>query len=114
MDSTNCNGSSPTILAQMYCVVPFATLTAAPYSLTSGASVYAAVVATNAIGDSIISSAGNGAVIVISTVPSVPLNLARDQITTTLTQTGLLWSPPASSGGQAILDYKIWWDQGIN
>ena len=83
----------------MYCIVPFATLTTAPYLLTSGSSVYAKVVASNAIGDSIMSSAGNGAVIVFSSVPSVPLNLARDQITTTMTQVGLLWSPPASNGG---------------
>jgi len=114
MDSVNCDGSDPTIFAQKFCTVPFSALTQAPFSLTEGSSIYAKVVATNDIGDSEASEPGNGATMNIRTVPDAPVNLARDSITTTTTQIGLLWFAGASDGGQPILDYRIWYDQGIN
>jgi hypothetical protein len=93
--------------------VPFSALALAPFELVSGTSVYAKVVAVNNIGDSASSLAGNGAVFTWSYVPDAPVSLARDSITTTTTQIGLLWNAGASNGGQAILDYRIWYDQGI-
>lgn len=110
MDSTNCDGSHPTILAQKYCIVSFTQLTLAPFELQPGASIFAKVVAVNDIGDSQTSLEGNGAVFVWSYVPDAPIQLSRDPITTTTTQVGLLWNAGASNGGQPILDYRIWYD----
>lgn len=53
--------------------------------LTTGSTVYARIVATNDIGDSVTSSISNGAVIVYSFVPDAPLSLAREYLTTTTT-----------------------------
>ena len=51
------------------------TLTASPFSLPTGASVFAQIIAINAMGASQTSDAGNGAVLSISTVPSAPVGL---------------------------------------
>jgi hypothetical protein len=72
--------------------------------------IIAKVVATNAIGDSEPSEPGNGALLIFSVVPDAPVNLARDSVTTTTTQIGLLWQVGASDGGQPVLDYRIWYD----
>ena len=60
-------------------------LTAGPWNLATGASVFAQVVAINIMGPSLTSLTGNGAVLQISTVPSAPVNLRKDSITTTTT-----------------------------
>jgi hypothetical protein len=78
--------------------------------LTTGSTVYARIVATNDIGDSIQSSISNGVIITYSYVPNAPISLTRDSLTTTTTQIGLLWTAGSSNGGQAILDYRIWYD----
>jgi len=49
-----------------------------PFNLVSGSSVFASVVCYNLVGESPNSDVGNGAVIVVSTVPDAPINLARD------------------------------------
>ena len=113
MDSDNCDGSDPATISQMYCEIPFGVLAASPFSLVSGSSIFAKVIATNQIGDSVASEPGNGAELIYSVVPDAPVNLARDSVTTTTTQIGLLWDAGASDGGQPILDYRIWYDQGI-
>lgn len=109
-DLDNCDGSDPTIMAQLFCTIPFDVLTAAPWTLGQGTSVFAKIVATNEIGDSEESTAGNGATLVISSVPDAPIGLARDSLTTTTTQIGLLWFAGTSDGGQPLLDYRIWYD----
>ena len=38
--------------------------------------------ATNDVGDSLVSLPGNGAILVFSSVPDAPVNLARDALTT--------------------------------
>lgn len=55
-------------------------LMAAPFNLQSGASVYASIECYNSIGNSPTSGVGNGAKVVISTVPNSPTNLARSLI----------------------------------
>ena len=70
---TDCDGSDPTILATRSCIISISLLRSAPFYLEWGVSVYAKVIATNIVGDSLASSAGNGAVIL--TVPDSPINL---------------------------------------
>jgi len=53
--------------------------------LTTGSTVYARIVATNDIGDSIQSSISNGVIITYSYVPNAPISLTRDSLTTTTT-----------------------------
>jgi hypothetical protein len=51
------------------------TLRTAPFSLPWGSSIYAKIIATNVYGDSLISQAGNGGVIM--TYPDAPISLAE-------------------------------------
>ena len=74
-DTVNCNGANDLIRAALTCSIPMTTLTAAPFSLPTGASVFAQIIAINAMGASQTSDAGNGAVLSISTVPSAPVGL---------------------------------------
>lgn len=53
------------------CTMPLIDLISEPYSLSLGDSVYAKIIAVNAYGQGIFSSAGNGATCVL--VPSPPL-----------------------------------------
>lgn len=104
-DTASCDGSDSTIVSQTQCTVPLTTLTAAPYSLNFGDSIYAKVIATNVKGDSIESDEGNGAIII--QVPDAPINLAEDTSLRTVTTIGLTWNSGASDGGSTILDYRI-------
>jgi len=51
---------------------------------------------------------------VILTYPDTPVNLANDPTLTNAYQIQLTWQPGAANGGAAILDYRIWYDQGVN
>jgi hypothetical protein len=65
------------------CRIPISVLEASPFSLTSGSSIYAKVLAYNSIGDGAFSIAGNGAIISTILVPDAPMNLMRDSVATT-------------------------------
>lgn len=73
------------------CSVPLTTLTAAPYNLVVGNSIYAKIIALNAIGSSPFSTVSNGAVLAFSTVPNKPKLLTRDELLTTTSRIGLGW-----------------------
>jgi hypothetical protein len=66
-------------------------LMSAPWSLTNGTSVFANIVAINALGESAISTPGNGAILKLSVVPDAPINLARDNTNTWAGQITLTW-----------------------
>jgi len=105
IDSTNCDGSDATIRDAASCSVPITALMAAPYSLNWGDSVYAKVKATNVVGDSAESSAGNGATLL--TNPDAPVSLAEDTVATTATNIAMTWSAGAADGGTAVIDYRV-------
>jgi hypothetical protein len=54
------------------------TLLGAPFNLVYGSSVKARVAAVNVIGTSLLSTAGNGAVILMSYIPDAPTNLTTN------------------------------------
>lgn len=81
-------------------------LHASYWLLPWGSSIYARVIAYNAIGDSAVSSVGNGAVIL--STPSAPLSLAEVVASRGTTQIGLSWTMPADEGGSPVIDYEIW------
>ena len=83
-------------------------LAVSPFSLPGLANVYAKITATNIIGESQESPAGNGAL--MATVSDPPQSLANDASKTSHTQITFKWAAPASNGGSAVIDYKVFWD----
>jgi hypothetical protein len=68
-----CDATVTSILNAQQCTIPLSTLTAVPYSLVQGDSIFAKVVAINYYGESLESDSGNGAIIYL--VPDAPINL---------------------------------------
>lgn len=54
---------------------------------------------------------GGGAIIM--TVPDAPINITNVLTVTNASQVGLSWTAGVSTGGSAIIDYKIWFDQAV-
>jgi hypothetical protein len=50
VESTSCNGTDSTILANAYCIIPMTKLTSAPFNLALNNLIVARVTATNVIG----------------------------------------------------------------
>jgi hypothetical protein len=100
VDLTNCDMSSSTAVT---CTIPVTALRTTPYSLEWGSSVFVKVIATNAYGNSVESTAGNGAI--ITTTPDVPTDLIEDSALRTKSTLGLTWTPPVFTGGDVIIDY---------
>lgn len=46
--------------------------------------------------------------------PDAPIDLARDHSATTISAVGLTWSEGAYDGGDAVIDYRVSYDQGID
>lgn len=110
-DLVNCDGTIAEIVSAKQCIVPLIVMTADPYSLSFGESVFAKVVAINYYGESVESDAGNGAIIQLP--PSAPINLADNVVVTTAYVIGFTWNDGASTGGATIIDYRISYDQSI-
>ncbi len=83
------------------CTVPISVLQAATYNLANGRSVFAKVIATNSVGSSAYSLAGNGAV--LPTAPNTPVAPV-----TAISGTNVVvnWVAPAD-GGSVITDYAV-------
>lgn len=88
--------------------MPLDSLTADPFLLEFGDSVFAKVVAINYYGESVESDFGNGAVIQL--VPDAPINLQDNVAVTTAYVIGFTWETGSSTGGSPILDYRITYD----
>jgi hypothetical protein len=80
-ETANCNGLDLTIITDHQCAVLISDLIKAPYHLPWGSSIFAKVIAINSIGNSAVSDAGNGAVIL--TNPDAPTDLANVPAITT-------------------------------
>jgi len=83
----------------------------APYSLKYGSSIYVKVVAYNIYGDSVISDAGNGAV--IYTYADSPLDLAETVEARTSSTITFTWSEGAENGGSSVIDYQVSYDNVV-
>jgi hypothetical protein len=68
------------------------------------------VLATNSYGDSLTSTAGNGAI--IYTVPDAPTDLQDLPLVTNGNQIGLQWVEGAADGGTPVIDYTVLYDHG--
>jgi hypothetical protein len=109
LDNNICDGLSASVISNSQCTVPLSKLTASPYNLLKGYSIFAQVIATNQYGDSIISQPGNGGVIVL--VPDAPISLANNPTITNKVAIGITWADGISDGGAAVIDYRISYDQ---
>ena len=74
-------------MTNLACEVPISTLKQTPYSIEWGRSIWATVTAVNLYGGSVVSQAGNGAIIL--TEPDAPINLSDVPSVTKATQIGL-------------------------
>jgi len=99
-DYADCDGSALTTFTNTACSIPLSVLTAAPYSLAKGQSVYAEIIATNYFGNSTASTAGNGGVVVL--VPDAPLTLTNNALVTNAFQIGFTWLEGLSNGGTSV------------
>jgi len=82
-----------------------------PFNLAWGASVYAKVVATNGYGDSMMSNAGNGAVII--TNPDAPVDLVETVEARTPDSITFSWTNGAANGGSLITSYRVSYDNAV-
>jgi hypothetical protein len=72
--------------------------------------VFAKIIATNEIGDSIESILGNGAMVSMRYIPYAPTNLRRDDVLTTTSAINILWDDGSYNGNSPILDYRVSFD----
>lgn len=108
----SCDGTASPVVTSKSCTIPITVLTATPFSLAGQAVVNAKITATNGIGESLESPSGNGGF--IAEVPGAPTTVAPDSAYTSHTQVTFTWATPASNGGSAVIDYKVFWDQGTS
>ena len=88
---------------------------ASPFNLQTRSSIYASVVAYNAVGDSPVSDVGNGAIVLVSTVPDPPRFISRNpNKVLDMTRISIIWEDGISDGNQPILDYRVSFDQGTD
>ena len=73
LELSHCDGNEQTIVDTQSCIIPISVIRDAPFYLEWGTSVFAKIVAKNAVDSSHESAEGNGAMIV--TVPDAPINL---------------------------------------
>lgn len=107
--------SDSTVIANRYCVIPIATLSASPYLLVQGDIVKVRVLAQNAIGDSSYSTVNTlGADIRVA--PLTPLLAPYRGSLTTITQIQVLVAQitGAQTGGSPITSYYIEFNDGTS
>ena len=85
------------MIGEQKCHIYLDTLNVAPYSLILNEEIWAKVTATNFYGDSLVSEAGNGALMKL--IPDAPVNLVNVPSITNAIVIGLTWEDGASDGG---------------
>lgn len=108
VDPSVCDGLDYLVMQNTQCIVLLNKLTSQPYNLMLGYSIQIKVIATNAYGDSEISEAGNGDIIVL--VPDPVINLLNNPTITSDSVIGISWTDGLSNGGKEIIDYRISYD----
>jgi hypothetical protein len=87
-------------------------LRASPFSLAWGSSVYATITASNVYGESTISDAGNGAIIITYADP--PKDLAETVSARTASSITFTWNEGDQNGGSTVTDYRLSYDQSTD
>jgi hypothetical protein len=102
---TYCDGSDSTIVDETCCTIPLIVFKEDPYNLFNGDHIYAKVTAINYYGESVASTVGDGASLLV--VPDAPVELINDISVTDANTIGITWYPGSSSGGAPIIDYEV-------
>jgi len=79
----DCNGSLQSIVSSRTCTVPLTSLYNSPFNLALGDHIYAIIIAVNSYGNSVQSTPGDGASVVL--VPDAPINIANNPAMTSAT-----------------------------
>lgn len=95
----DCDGTKLAIITSSQCTMTVQKLMQTPYSLSPGTSVFVKVSSINVMGESALSTAGNGAILKLSVVPDAPIALARNDEYTWSGQATVTWNDAASDGG---------------
>ena len=77
----------------------------APFNLSWGSSVFVKVLAFNSYGDSEVSDAGNGAVII--TYADAPISLIENIAARSATSITFNWTAGATNGGSTVSGYRV-------
>jgi hypothetical protein len=109
-ETVECVGTNSATVSSRDCSISLATLSASPYLLELNESINAKIISINVYGESVQSASGSGAL--MKFVPDAPVDLTNDDATTSETVIRFTWSDGASNGGNTILDYTVYWDQG--
>ena len=110
----SCDGADATVMANLFCLVPMASLRAAPFNLGLDDAVVVQVTATNGIGTSDPSDE-NGGGAVVKTEPAAPSALLRDDTGTSDLQITVSFPVVDShpdNGGSSITSVALYWDEG--
>lgn len=113
-DLDNCDGADQTTKANLYCIIPMATLRAEPYNLILSQTIVALVEARNIIGYNWTPSDENTGDAELRTEPLAPLSIVTrvDEDTTDITIT--VYYPnfytDEETGGSPILSLNLWYD----
>jgi len=110
-DTTNCDGSSSTVMGNMYCIIPMSTLTSAPYGYLFNQLVVVRASATNARGTGSASTPNS----IGARIRSVPDAMSTPtQGPSSDTDIVVTWSALTltATGNSDILSYNLYWDNG--
>ncbi|TNV75036.1 hypothetical protein FGO68_gene6423 [Halteria grandinella] len=116
----SCDGSSPTFVSTRECLIPHATLRAAPFNLVKGDSIIGIVNAANIKGYNASYSNPNSATAYVEDVPDKMGSVTRNTGQTWSTQFTMYFTAQnqytTAAGGQTcqILSYHVQRDQGNN
>jgi len=106
LELDNCDGTtSQTIISDTQCTIKVSTLRDAPFNLPWGAGVFVKVLAFNSYGDSELSDAGNGAVII--TYADAPVSLIETASARSATSITFSWTAGATNGGSTVSGYRV-------
>merc|ERR1712178_655702 len=107
-ETSNCDGSTSSIISNSYCDIPMTVFSSSPYSLSAYDLVIVKFRAQSSYGWSDYSDA-NTAGATVMTVPGVPSAYAGNIMSSEVT---IYWSPPTNIGNSAITAYNLWWGYG--
>lgn len=110
-DTSDCDGSSLTIITNLYCIIPMTSLTSSPYSLAFEDLVYVRISAHNSLGygaTSTVNTAG-AQIRSVPTAMGTPTATAKSDIGMTISWTALTGS---DTGDSTITSYDLVWDNG--
>jgi hypothetical protein len=110
-ETVDCIGTDADVIANRVCYIYLDTLIVAPYSLVLNEEIWAMVIATNVYGDSPYSPPGNDGLIKL--IPDAPVNLVNDPTLTSASSIRFTYEEGASNGGLPVIDYSIYYDQGL-